>query len=430
MAVGRRNSAPGRDGSRKCGMATISFRDAAQVGPRTRRLTPLLLGTQALFNVGFYAVVPFIAVVLRGDFGLGAAAVGLVLGARTFAQQGLFLVGGELADRFGARGIIALGCALRVTGFLALASSLLAADPVLWLFVAGTVVTGLGGALFSPGINTLVAEADGARPGRVSLFAWLTFAGEAGAVLGPLVGAVLLGHGFPVVAGAGAALFAAMGIALWALLPRGVHSHTHRERTSWAALRNRRFVGFAAIHSVDLLAYNQLYLAIPLELGRIGAGPGFIGLLFAEVSAITLLLQLPVARWASRVGPAVALRAGYATTTAGFLTLAFGAVLAPSREAHLGLVALAVALLALGHIASSPTALALVPRWADGGPTGSYFGALASFGGAAVLVGNLVAGRLFDAGEAVSAPVLPWLFLAACTLTSAALVRSALRERT
>lgn len=71
----------------------------------------MLLTTQALFNVGFYAVVPFIAVVLRGDFGLGAAAVGLVLGARTFAQQGLFLVGGELADRFGARGVIALGCA-------------------------------------------------------------------------------------------------------------------------------------------------------------------------------------------------------------------------------------------------------------------------------------------------------------------------------
>ena len=387
----------------------------------------MLLTTQALFNVGFYAVVPFIAVVLRGDFGLGAAAVGLVLGARTFAQQGLFLVGGELADRFGERGVIALGCAVRVGGFLALAGSLLAADPVLWLFVAGTVVTGLGGALFSPGVNMLVAEADGARPGRVSLFAWLTFAGEAGAVLGPLAGAALLGHGFPVVAGAGAALFAAMGIALWALLPRGVHTHAHHGRTPWASLRDLRFVRFAAVHSVDLLAYNQLYLAIPLELARVGAGPEFIGLLFAEVSAITLLLQLPVARLASRVGPAAGLRAGYSTTTLGFLTLALGAVVSPSREAHLVIVALAVALLTLGHIASSPTALALVPRWASGAPTGSYFGALASLGGAAVLAGNLVAGRLFDAGEALSAPALPWLFLAACTLSSAALIRRVIR---
>ena len=138
---------------------------AVQVVSETRRSATLLLSTQALFNVGFYAVVPFIAVVLRGDFGLGAAAVGLVLGARTFAQQGLFLVGGELADRFGARGIIVLGCSVRVAGFLALAASLLTPEPTLSLFVAGTLVTGLGGALFSPGINMLVAEADSGRPG-------------------------------------------------------------------------------------------------------------------------------------------------------------------------------------------------------------------------------------------------------------------------
>lgn len=401
---------------------------AVQVVSETRRSATLLLSTQALFNVGFYAVVPFIAVVLRGDFGLGAAAVGLVLGARTFAQQGLFLVGGELADRFGARGIIVLGCSVRVAGFLALAASLLTPEPTLSLFVAGTLVTGLGGALFSPGINMLVAEADSGRPRRrVSLFAWLTLTGEAGAVMGPLLGAVLLGRGFPVVAGAGAALFAVMGVALWVVLPRAADTHTHRERLSWAALRNRRFVGFAAAHSVDLLAYNQLYLAIPLELSRIGAGPEFIGLLFAEVSVLTLLLQLPVARWGALVGPAVALRTGYATTTLGFASLALGTVVAPSLEMHLWVIAVAVALLTLGHITSGPTALSTVPRWAGDAPTGSYFGALASFGGAAVLIGNLAAGQLFDEGETVSGPALPWLFLAACTLTSALLIRRVIR---
>ena len=44
-----------------------------------------------------------------------------------------------------------------------------------------------------------------------------------------------------------------------------------------------------------------------------------------------------------------------------------------------------------------------------------------------MLAGNLVAGRLFDAGEALSAPALPWLFLAACTLSSAALIRRVIR---
>ena len=53
----------------------------------------LLLASQLVFNVGFYAVVPFLALVMTHDFGMTATAVGVVLGARVFSQQGLFLVG-------------------------------------------------------------------------------------------------------------------------------------------------------------------------------------------------------------------------------------------------------------------------------------------------------------------------------------------------
>ena len=43
--------------------------------------------------------------------------VGFVLGLRTFSQQGLFVVGGALVDRYGVRPIVLTGCALRVAGF-------------------------------------------------------------------------------------------------------------------------------------------------------------------------------------------------------------------------------------------------------------------------------------------------------------------------
>jgi MFS family permease len=80
----------------------------------------------------------------------------------------------------------------------------------------------------------------------------------------------------------------------------------------------------------------------------------------------------------------------------------------------------AVTLLALGHLAANPTALALVPRFAQGGATGSYFGLLATLGGIAVLLGNLAAGRLLDgAGQGPAA--LPWLLLAAVPSLAAAL---------
>jgi MFS family permease len=87
---------------------------------RSDRMEPapqLLLASQLIFNIGFYAVVPFLAVAMRNDFGMGAMAIGIVLGARTFAQQGMFLFGGALADRWGARQSMITGCLVRIAGF-------------------------------------------------------------------------------------------------------------------------------------------------------------------------------------------------------------------------------------------------------------------------------------------------------------------------
>ncbi|MEZ0165787.1 hypothetical protein AB2L27_13590 [Kineococcus sp. LSe6-4] len=53
----------------------------------------LLLFSQFAFNTGFYLVVPFLAVHLSGGLGVAGWVVGLVLGLRTFSQQGFFAVG-------------------------------------------------------------------------------------------------------------------------------------------------------------------------------------------------------------------------------------------------------------------------------------------------------------------------------------------------
>ena len=82
----------------------------------------LLLLSQLAFNVGFYLVVPFLAVHLTEDLALSGGVIGLVLGVRTFSQQGLFFLGGGLADRFGVKPMVLLGCTIRITGFLVLAA--------------------------------------------------------------------------------------------------------------------------------------------------------------------------------------------------------------------------------------------------------------------------------------------------------------------
>ncbi len=122
-----------------------------------RRLTELpaplrlLLATQFAFNVGFYLVVPFLAAYLTDTLQLAGWIVGAVLGLRTFSQQGMFVIGGALADRFGFRRSFVLGCAIRIAGFATLGLA-----PSLPGVVAGVVLIGLAAALFSPATEAAI----------------------------------------------------------------------------------------------------------------------------------------------------------------------------------------------------------------------------------------------------------------------------------
>ncbi|MFT4052350.1 MAG: MFS transporter [Microbacterium sp.] len=403
----------------------------------------VLLGSQLLFNIGFFAVVPFLAGILRDDFALSGLAVGLVLGLRTAAQQGMFLFGGALADRFGARTLILVGCAVRVTGFSLLSwSALPTADQTrLTLFIVATVLTGFGGALFSPAVETLVARADAIeqRP-RTTLFALLVVCGESGAALGPLLGALLLGWGFPAVAATGAILFALVALVLAAVLPRAPRTFSNRSALTTshraprragarpdrllAVIRDRRFLALAVLASVNLLAYNQLYLGLPVALDRADAGAGGLALLFTWASILTIALQLPVARAARHLGDVRALRLGYVLLSAAFAVLAVAAPMAPaSGPAALAPALAATTLLALGHLVLTPLVLSLVPRFAPEHAWGSYYGLLATCGGIAVLLGNTLLGALYAAAETPSpAAAAPWALLSALPLLSAWLV--------
>ncbi|GAA1108213.1 MFS transporter [Arthrobacter flavus] len=385
----------------------------------------LILPTQLVFNIGFYAVVPFLALVMTEDLGLGAAAIGLVLGARTFSQQGMFLLGGVIADRWGPRRSILTGCAVRAAGYLGLA---IADD--FWAFLASAVLTGIGGAFFSPAIEGLVGTLDRAQStngSRRNLFAWLVLVGEIGAVAGPLIGIGLLPNGFPVVAGSAALLFLGVGVALWLLLPThdpasvvgGEPSGRRwKFRGAFACLGDRRYLCFAAFFSMNLLAYNQLYFALPLELAHSGVGAGTLAVLFTVASVLTIALQLPLSAVAARLGPAATLRTGFTCIAAAFAVMGLlgttGMNLLPGLHAASGPV-FCVVLLCLGHMLVGPAGMQLVHHFAGQRPLSAYYGLLASCGGIAVLIGNTLFGTLRDIAGGLSS----WTFLVVLATLSA-----------
>ncbi|WP_328352464.1 MFS transporter [Streptomyces sp. NBC_00457] len=394
------------------------------LGPRTR-LSPLLrllILTQLAFNVGFYAVLPFLAEHLGQAIGLAGWLVGFVLGLRTFSQQGLFVVGGALADRYGIRPVVLAGCVLRIAGFVWLGYA-----RETWSVIGAVLLIGFAAALFSPAVESEVArqavvwEESGGGP-RTRVLALFTVAGQAGAFVGPLLGGLLLGVDFRTVCLAGAGIFVLVLAGHAWLLPQHIPGRTRVEFRGGMKLlvRNRRFLALCCGYGAYLLAYNQLYLALPAEVERAAGSQAPLAWLFALSSLLVVTAQLPVTRW---VGERLEMRR---SMVAGLLLIAAGfAVVAAARPADwtgiTGLLPAAgfVVLLTLGQMLVAPVARAWVPDLAEEGRLGLYTGALSSVSGLIVLAGSSATGSLLDTGLH---PAVPWLVLAAVPLAAIGLL--------
>ncbi|MGW7132058.1 MDR family MFS transporter [Streptomyces bobili] len=384
--------------------------------PRERvRLSPLLrllILTQLAFNIGFFAVLPFLAEHLGGAVGMAGWMVGFVLGLRTFSQQGLFVVGGALADRYGVRPVVLAGCVLRIAGFgwLGYAGSAPAV-------VGAVLLIGFAAALFSPAVESEVARQavaweESGGGSRTRVLALFTVAGQAGAFVGPLLGALLLSVDFRAVCLAGAGVFVLVLAGHAWLLPQHIPGRVRVQVRGGIGplLRNRRFLGLCCAYGAYLLAYNQLYLALPAEVERAAGSQAPLAWLFALSSLLVVTAQLPVTRW---VGERLTLRrsmaAGLALIAAGFGVVA---VVAPSGATGVtGLLPAAgfVVLLTLGQMLVAPAARAWVPDLAQEGRLGLYMGALSSVSGVIVLIGSAGTGTLLDSGLPTA---VPWVVLA------------------
>ncbi|GGT19499.1 MULTISPECIES: MFS transporter [Streptomyces] len=386
----------------------------------------LLMVNQFAINLGFYMLMPYLAVHLSGTLGMAAWTVGLVLGVRNFSQQGMFLVGGTLADRLGYKPLIVAGLLLRTAGFalLGLVGSLPA------LLVASAAV-GLAGALFNPASRAYLAVEASER--RVEAFALFNVFYQAGILLGPPVGMLLTGAGFRVTCLTAAGIFAVLGAVQIRRLPArradGPAGTGDGPRppvlAQWRGiLANRPFVLFSTAMAGSYVLSYQVYLALPLEVRRLG-GPGHFGTaaaaaLFAVPGLLTILLQTRVTAWCrARTTSGRALVWGLLAMAAAFAPL----LLAPAlplpdgggwRWLHAaGVPVLAAVLLAVGTMVAYPFEMDTLVGLSGDRLVATHYGLYNTVCGIGITVGNLLTGAALDAARAAGVPSLPWLALLA-----------------
>ncbi|MEU8526481.1 MULTISPECIES: MFS transporter [Streptomyces] len=378
----------------------------------------LLFLNQLTINLGFYMLMPYLAAYLADGIGMAAWAVGLVLGVRNLSQQGMFLVGGALADRFGFKPLIVAGCALRTVGFGALAFA-----QSLPLLIAASAATGLAGALFNPAVRAYVAAEAGER--RVEAFALFNTYYQAGILFGPLVGVALTGVSFRLTCTVAALLFALLTVVQLRHLPGRAKTAGQEAAESEASeasealpskasvaergggrgqlravLANRSFWLFSLAMTGSYVLSFQIYLALPLA----ADGTTATTALFVVSALVTLGFQLRITDWCRRwLTRTRCLVLGLALMGTAFLLPA--ALPGPAGPL------LCAAVLAVANAVLYPYEMDTVVALARNRWVATHYGLYNTVCGIGITLGNLGTGVLLDA-TGVGSP-LPWLVMCA-----------------
>jgi DHA1 family multidrug resistance protein-like MFS transporter len=379
-----------------------------------------LLADNFLMWAGFFMIIPLLSIYYVERLGWAAASIGLVLAVRQFAQQGLTPISGMLADRLGAKRLILTGLMLRAVGFAAMAW----ADNFGMLLLS-VLLAALGGSIFdSPKSAAVAALTD--ETNRARYFALAGVVSQLGLTLGTQIGALLLAFDFAVVALVSAGCFVATFLVTLVFMPsvkvaaEGGGGLTDGVKL---ALRDRPFVTFNVVLMGYWFLWVQLSISLPLAAKTAGGGPEVVGWIYAINAALSIALQYPLLRLASKwLRPMSILIVGI-----GVMAVGLGGI---ALVHDVGGLLACVVLFALGALLSAPSQQTVTANLANPAALGSYFGvaslALALGGG----LGNLSGGLLYDAGKATGFVELPWLvFLAVGAVTVSGLTLMQTRRR-
>ena len=357
----------------------------AQMLPAERRAVGIIALIGMLRMFGLFALLPVLALYVRGLEDATPLLIGLAVGAYGLTQSGLQIPLGALSDRIGRVPVIVGGLII-----FAIGSLLAAYSDTIWGVVAGRLLQGAGA--ISATLTALIADAtrDGVRTRSMAIFG----IGVGGAFMMAMIFGPLFSAKFGVPAlfmfSAGLAVFAA---ALLLILPRGIEKPV--EPRSW----NFRPAFRPELLRVDAYVFllhaimTASFVAIPLlfvdrlELAVTDHWKMYIGALLVSLAGtIPLIIRDERQGKGTTIGIAVTL------ILAGQLVLTFvGVAVAP---VFAGLVLFFAGFNFLE--AGLPARLSLI---ADDDSRGASLGVFASAQFLGAFVGGLIGGRFLAAGR-------------------------------
>ena len=360
----------------------------------------ILLLDNLFIVLGFYVVFPLVSTHFVSQVGWSALFVGFALGFRQFVQQGFGLIGGAIADRFGAKPMIITGMFLRSIGFISMA---LATEH--WLLLVSCLLSALGGLLFDPPRMGLTIKFT--RPHeRGKFISLLMIQDNAGAVIGALIGGILIDYDFQLVCWCGAFIFFLCGIFNLMYLP-AYHIAIGKApiiNGMKMVLKDRKFTHYVLTLTGYYVLWVQIMLMLPLTITNVSGSPSYVKWMYAIQATISLCLLYPLARISEKYFRLdQRLKFGLLLMSFAFIIIGF--------TSQLSILLSLIALFYFGAIIAEPARETLATVLTNPKAKGSYMGfsrlglALGGF------IGYTGAGWLYDVAIQIGLPHLPWVIL-------------------
>jgi len=329
----------------------------------------LILGT-VMARAAASMSLPFLAIYLSRNTSMSEVMIGVVVGMGALAGTFGGFIGGALSDRFGRRLIMLaalFGWAFVFTGFG------LVKLPV-W-FMLLNMMNGLCRSFYEPVSQALMADlTEPAKRFKVYSLRYLAI--NVGVAVGPLLGAFFasMDGALPFLI-TGIVYFVYAMILLALLNAFGIKQIEGEKKapitlaSAWRVIRSdTAFRLYMLGGIIGAIGYSQVMVTLSQYLEHSFAdGVKMFAMLMSINAIVVIAMQIPLARWAEKYTPIVAISVGNLLFALGDVGFAFSHSIA--------MFVISMAVFTLGEILNYPAANMLVDKLAPEHMRGTYFGA-------------------------------------------------------
>jgi MFS family permease len=302
------------------------------------------------------------------------------------------VVGGALADRLGRKGMFLFGLVAS-----ALSSLFMGTVDSLALFFVGALLTGLLAESAGPARQAMVADLLPEEQ-RAQGFGIVRVVVNLAVTIGPMIGGLLAAQSYLLLFVSDAVTSLITAVVVYLALQETRPTPAEGEAAPGVAqtfggyldvLRDAAFAWFLAASMLAVLVYMQMNTTLAVYLRDIhGVAEQGYGYILSLNAAMVVLFQFPITRWLGRFRPLAVMVVGTLCYAVGFALYGF--------VSAYWLFLVAMVIITIGEMFTSPTAQAIVARLAPGDMRGRY---MAVYGFAWVVpmaLGPLMAGLVMD----------------------------------